>query len=143
MWRLWKINHKRICYLLWRDTFSRGCKFFCVYTRKILSVKFRYVPYAVELWNGICCRFLFLIIVLPASMFLYRNFYFFAPKPKHPSSFSPWALPTPDLWNKSGISDNTIDADGIRLGTAASLTVRCPWLSFFTDIVSASLHRGR
>ena len=51
-----------------------GCKFFCVYTRKILSVKFRYVPYAVELWNGICCRFLFLIIVLPASMFLYRNF---------------------------------------------------------------------
>ena len=62
-------------------------------------------------------------------MFLYRNFYIFAPKIKPPGYFSPWALPTPGLWNKRGVSGNTIDADGIRLGTAALLIVHCPRLS--------------
>ena len=27
----------------------RGCKFFCVYGGKILPIRFRYVPYSVEL----------------------------------------------------------------------------------------------
>ena len=52
-------------------------------------------------------------------MVLYRNVRFFAPKIKHPDCFFSWALPTPGLWNKIGLSGNTIDADGIRLGTAA------------------------
>ena len=109
----------------------RGCKFFCVYGRKIFPVKFRYVRYSVELWDWFCCRFIFLIIVLPASMFLYRNFYFFAPKIKPPGYFSPWALPTPGLWNKCGVSGNTIDADGISLGTAALFNRALPQAFLF------------
>ncbi len=33
--------------------------------------------------------------------------------------FFSWVLPTPGLWNKIGLSGNTIDANGIRLGTEA------------------------
>lgn len=59
-------------------------------------------------------------------MVLYRNVRFFAPKIKHPDCFFSWALPTPGLWNKIGLSGNTIDADGIRLGTAASFHSALP-----------------
>ena len=75
-------------------------------------------------------------------MVLYRNVYFFASKIKHPDCSFSWALPTPGLWNKIGLSGNTIDADGIRLGTAASSIMPCPRLSFSTGIVSAAPRRG-
>lgn len=74
---------------------------------------------------------------------------FFAPKTKHPDCFFSWALPTPDLWNKIGFCGNTIDADGIRLGTATLLHCALPQAFlmkrsfYFTDIVSAALRRGR
>ena len=71
-----------------------------------------------------------------------QKYLFFCTKIKHSGCSFPWALPTPGLWNKIGISGNTIDADGIRLGTAAFFTVRCPRLSFSTDTVSVVPHRG-
>lgn len=60
-----------------------------------------------------------------------------------------WALPTPGLWNKIGFCGNTMDADGIRLGTAALFYCALPqaFLTepnfYFTDTVSAALHRGQ
>lgn len=65
-------------------------------------------------------------------MVLYRNVSFFVPKIKHPDCFFPWALPTPGLWNKVGGCGNTIDADGIRLGTAALLHCALPQAFLFT-----------
>ena len=70
--------------------------------------------------------------------------YFFAPKTRHPDCSFPWALPTPDLWNKIGFSGNTIDTD-VRLGIAAFLHCALPQAFLFYRycvIVSAVLRRG-
>ena len=82
-------------------------------------------------------------------MVLYKNIWIFAPKTKHPDCSFPWALPTPGLWNKIGFCGNTMDADGISLGTVALFYCALPQAFlmkpnfYFTDTVSAALHRGQ
>lgn len=50
-----------------------------------------------------------------------------------------WELPTPGLWNKTGIFGNNINADGVRRGWQVSLVAAIP--VFYRCSVSRSPYR--
>lgn len=65
---------------------------------------------------------------------LIQKYPIFCIKNKHPGCSFPWVLPTHGLWNKIGFSGYTIDADGIRLGTAAYFHSALPQAFLFYSL---------